>query len=84
MATILQTSVRQQRGGINRITTSVTPEMLTGTTGQLMLNTFKNAADGAVKLLNQLQDNEDLDKISLVTKSKDIFNKLLTGTLVLQ
>jgi len=64
MATILQTSVRQQRGGINRITTSVTPEMLTGTTGQLMLNTFKNTADGAVKLLNQLQDNEDLDKIS--------------------
>jgi hypothetical protein len=65
MPTILQTTgVRQQRGGINRITTSVTPEMLTGTTGQLMLNTFKNTADGTVKLLNQLQDNEDLDKIS--------------------
>tara|TARA_R110000751_G_scaffold159525_2_gene265235 strand:+ start:3615 stop:6095 length:2481 start_codon:yes stop_codon:yes gene_type:complete len=38
--------------------------MLTGTTGQLMLSSFKNTADGATKLMQQLQDNKDLDMIS--------------------
>ena len=64
MPKILQTTAGLQRQWPGRLTAQVTPAMLTGTTGQLMLSSFKNTADGATKLMQQLQDNKDLDMIS--------------------